>query len=425
MAAAALLAVRKPAQAAEVLLAYLPFLEEEEAEKAIFESLRALGVKAGKIEPALRSALESKVVRQRAAAAWVLGRLAKPEDRALVLPLLDDPVPAVRFRAAESLIAGKDRRGLPVLVALLETGPVALACEAESLLNVVAGEKAPPVSLGDAEVERKKCHAAWLSWWRDHGARLDLAKVDLEGRLIGLRLVAVNSGYGGHGAAWEYGPDHKNRWLMRDVGGPFDARVLSGGRLLLAEYNARRVTERDRAGKIEWEHATAGGPLEVQRLSNGNTLIATNHEILEVTRGKAVVFSFKDPSGNIFSAQKLANGHILYGLYSGSVVELDRSGKEVHRFPIERPRGLANIELLPNGRYMMPLAGTNRIVEMDRKGTVLREISVSSPTCVAILPGGNLLVGSHILSNVREIDRTGKVLWEQKAEGQVFRVRVR
>jgi hypothetical protein len=62
---------------------------------------------------------------------------------------------------------------------------------------------------------------------------------------------------------------------------------------------------------------------------------------------------------------------------------------------------------------------------MDRKGKVLREVSIPSPTCVAVLPGGNFLVGSHILNNVREIDRKGKVLWEHKAEGQIFRVRVR
>ncbi len=104
---------------------------------------------------------------------------------------------------------------------------------------------------------------------------------------------------------------------------------------------------------------------------------------------------------------------------------MDRAGKEVNRFGIERPSGLANIEVLPGGNYLIPLAGSGRVAEMDRKGKVVRDVSIVSPTCVAVLPSGNLLVGSHILNNVREIDRTGKVLWEHKAEGQVFRVRVR
>jgi hypothetical protein len=62
---------------------------------------------------------------------------------------------------------------------------------------------------------------------------------------------------------------------------------------------------------------------------------------------------------------------------------------------------------------------------VDSTGKVTREVGVSSPTCVAVLPGGNLLVGSHILGNVREIDRKGNVLWQHRAGGQVFRVRVR
>jgi hypothetical protein len=425
LAAAALVGSRKPAGATEALLAYLPFLEDEAVEQALFEAVAAVGVQGGKIDPALRAAVKSKAVRQRLAAAWVLGRLAKEEDRALVLPLLRDKEAGVRFRAAEALVASKDKRGLAGLLALLEKGRLDLASEAEGVLALVAGEKAPAVALGNEEADRKKCSQAWQGWWREHGAKMDLAKLDLSKRVVGLRLVAANSGYGGSGALWEYGADRKNRWEMRNVGGPFDVRVLPGGRLLVAEYNARRVSERDRTGKVLWDYALKQSPLEVQRLANGNTLIATNYEILEVTRAKTVAFTFNEKTGNIFSAQKLASGHILYGLYTGAVVEIDRTGKELHRFTIDRPVGLANIEVLPGGRYLMPLAGTNRVVEMDRTGKVLREVSIPSPTCVAVLPGGNLLVGSHILNNVREIDRKGTVLWQHKAEGQIFRVRVR
>ena len=108
---------------------------------------------------------------------------------------------------------------------------------------------------------------------------------------------------------------------------------------VVAEYNARRVSERDRTGKVLWDYPLSRSPLEVQRLANGNTLIATNYEILEVTRAKTVAFTFSDKGGNIFSAQKLANGHILYGLYTGAVVELDRAGKVVweKKFEGRRP----------------------------------------------------------------------------------------
>jgi hypothetical protein len=424
LAAAAVLARRKPAGAAEALLGYLPFLEEASALPPLCEALQEVGVKDGKGLPAVRAAARAGRARRRAAAAWVLGRLG-PADRAVAVLMLNDVDPEVRYRAAEALVLGKDSRGVPGLLALLEKGPLELAGEAEGLLMMLAEDKAPAASLGGDPAERSRCAVAWQAWWRANGARLDLTKRDLASRVVGLRLVAANSGYGGRGAVWEYAGDRKTRWEMRDVGGPFDARMLPGGRLLLAEYDGRRVTERDRAGKVVWEYAPPNRPLEVQRLANGNTLVATNYEVVEVTRAKEVVFTHRDGGGDIFSAQKLSNGHVLLGLYRGQVVELDRTGKQVMQFSMERPRGLANIEVLPGGRYLLPLAGSHRVVVLDRTGKVVREVPVPSPTCAVTLPGGNLLIGSHILNSVREIDRRGNVVWQHKADGQVFRVRVR
>ena len=46
-------------------------------------------------------------------------------------------------------------------------------------------------------------------------------------------------------------------------------------RVLVAEYTAQRVTERDLKGKILWEVVNLpNSPMNVQRLANGNTFIA-------------------------------------------------------------------------------------------------------------------------------------------------------
>lgn len=424
-AVAGLLTIRKPKGAAEALLAYLPYLDEERAEEDLFQTLQALSATGEAEGKVVRNALVAASHRQRMAAVWVLGRSKEKADRDRVVPLLADKDDRVRYRAAEALIVGKDGRGVAGLIGLLEKGVFEQAALAEELLGMLAGEKAPLVGLEDSNEQRRKCHAAWRAWWRDHESKLDLSNVDLFNATLGYRLVVANGGYGGAGAVWEYGSDRKARWQMNRVGGPFDARVLPGGKILIAEYSDRRVSERDRSGKVLWEYRPPNAPLEVQRLPGGNTLITTNYEILEVTREGKVVFTHRDGSGNIFSGQKLPNGHILYGLYSGWVIEIDSKGKEVLKFGIERPRGLANIVVLPRGRYLLPLAGSNRIVEMDRTGKVTREVPVPGPTSVALLLGGNLLVGSHTLNNVREVDRKGSVVWEHKAEGQIFRVRVR
>lgn len=425
LAVARLLAARKASEALPALLGYLPYLEEETPEDEYLGVVAALAEADGKSAAELRAALRSRLPAQRRAAAWVLGRSAKPAERSLVVGLLTDPDASVRYRAAEALVWGKDRRGLAPLADLVESAPADLAAAAEGLLSVVAGEQTPLVSLGSTDEQHRACAQAWRKWLREVGATVDLTRLELDATVQGLRLVVANSGYGGNGAVWEFGSDHKERWQLRNVGGPFDARVLSASRVLLAEYNDRRVSERDRNNRIVWEYRPLHGPLEVQRLPGGNTVVATNYDLVEVDRGGKVVFSFRDAVGNIFSGQKLPSGNYLYGLYTGHVVEIDRTGKEVHRFAIERPRGLANLVVLPGNHYLMPCATTNRIVEMDRSGKVVREVPVSSPTSVAVLPGGHLLVGSHIHNTVREIDRKGILLWEQKAEGQVFRVRVR
>src|SRR5262249_4528775 len=154
----------------------------------------------------------------------------------------------VRWHTAEGLVAGRDRRGVPALIELLDRGPFDLACQAEALLAQLAGDRAPTVPLGSEESARRRCRAAWDAWWRDRGGQVDLARLELDSRVLGLRLVVANGGYGGAGAVWEYGADRRQRWQLKNLGGPFDARVLPGGRLLLAEYNLRRVTERDLKG---------------------------------------------------------------------------------------------------------------------------------------------------------------------------------
>lgn len=426
LAALALLPARSPEGACEVLLDFLGCLDTEAVEEDVFRALAKLGFANGRPTVPLLSTLTSPTPRLRCAAGWVLGRSTNKDDRNRVLPLLADGDDRVRYVAAEALIHARDVRGIPGLIALLEKGSLEQATLAESLLAQLAGDKGPVEALTAQAEQRRKVASAWQRWWRDQGARVDWSRIDPGKAIQGLRLIVANSGYGGSGAVWEYGSDRKVRWQIRNVGGPFDARVLPGGRVLLAEYSARKVSERDRTGKVLWEATpSANAPLEVQRLPGGHTLVTTNYEILELDRAGKVVFTHRDGGGNIFSGQKLPNGHIVYGLYSGWLIEIDRNGKQVLKFPIERPRGLANILVLPGGRYVLPLAGSGRIVEMDKTGKVVREVNVASPTSVAVLPNGNWLVGSHILNTVRELDAKGAVVWEHKAEGQVFRVRVR
>jgi outer membrane protein assembly factor BamB len=422
-AAARLLGVRKPDGAAAAILNFLPFADEEVLEEELVASLAAVA----NPNPALLAALKDKRVVCRAAAAQVLGRSGSIDVRAGVKPLLADAEPRVRLGAAQGLLEGKDKDAVPALLKLLAGTPLPVAWSAEEILCRVAGEQAPQVSLGAGkDDERRKCRDAWIDWWDKQGGSIDLAKIDLEQRLLGLTLIVTLDG-ATRGKVWEVGPDGKARWEINDVQGPIDARVLPGNRVLIAEYYGRKVTERDFTGKILWTFDVPNRPISVQRLPSGNTLIGTNSDIQEVTPDGKTVFSHRAVAGgSISSVQKLRNGNVVYVTYNGQLVELDATGKQVRDFRFATtPQGLFSVEALPGGRFLIPLYGANKVVEFDAAGKTVSEVAVTRPNTACRLPNGNLVVSSMNDNKVVEVDRTGKVVWEQKVEGRPFRVRRR
>jgi outer membrane protein assembly factor BamB len=290
----------------------------------------------------------------------------------------------------------------------------------------VAGEQAPQVSLGTGKAEeRRTCRDAWGEWWNKHGAKLDLTKIDLEQRLLGLTLIVTLDG-ASRGKVWEVGADGKTRWEIADVGGPIDARVLPGNRVLIAEYYGRKVTERDFTGKVHWSFDVPSRPISVQRLPNGNTLIASNVEIQEVTPESKTVFSHRAANGSISSAQKLRNGNIVYVTYNGQLIEMDAQGKQVREFKFTNtPQGLFSVEALPGGRFLIPLTGSNKVVEFDSSGKAVSEVPAPRPNTACKLPNGNLVLSSMNDNRVLEVDRSGKIIWDQKLDGRPFRVRRR
>jgi hypothetical protein len=164
---------------AATLLAYLPDADSEAVEDEVLYTLAVLGVREGKVDAALAAALKDKQPARRAAAGLVLGRSGTGEQRASVQPLLADPDPWVRFRAAQGLLAARDRGGVPVLIALLGDGPAAVATRAEEVLSCLAGLRGPRVPFNEDPASRQQCKQAWTNWWRGQG-RMDLTRADVD-----------------------------------------------------------------------------------------------------------------------------------------------------------------------------------------------------------------------------------------------------
>src|SRR5206468_7913087 len=108
-------------------------------------ALTGLGLSDGKAEPVLVKTLEEDEPMRRAAAALVVGKSADAGQQASVRRLLRDAEVLVRLRAAQGLVAGKDKDAVPTLIALLADAPQAQAWQVEELLSRLAGEQAPAV----------------------------------------------------------------------------------------------------------------------------------------------------------------------------------------------------------------------------------------------------------------------------------------
>jgi hypothetical protein len=298
-----LLAARKTAGGAEVLLAYLPFADPDGVGEAIRTSLAALAALDGKVDKTLAAALKDKEPLRRAAAAEALTRAGVEETKPEVTALLKDPVANVRWRVASALVMAKYRDAVPVLIDALVDANQAQAWQIEdTLCRLAEGRALPPVSLGSDDAARKKCRDAWLAWWNQHGKAVDLAVLQQTSRLLGYTTIVLLD----QSKVLEMDANNKVRWAIGDLGFPLDVQVVPDDKVLVAEYNANRVTERNFKGEIlrtipfpAGGPGAAGfgeGPQMAQRLANGNTLMGGKYQLVEVDPAGKHAFEFSAPS---------------------------------------------------------------------------------------------------------------------------------
>ncbi|HYV37310.1 MAG TPA: HEAT repeat domain-containing protein [Gemmataceae bacterium] len=167
IAAARVLAKRKPTGACEALLAYLPLADDGTVVDSVKGALLSLTKPPAKTDGALLKALVDPVPLRRAVAVEVLSGSGQPDVLPEVRKLLGDPKPEVRLRAALALAQQWDEQAIGVLIDLLADLSPADRRQVEEALQQLAGEWAPnPALTGDDEVARKIRRAAWAGWWQ-------------------------------------------------------------------------------------------------------------------------------------------------------------------------------------------------------------------------------------------------------------------
>ncbi len=416
-AAARVLARRAPAEAVAVLLAYLPFADDANVTEEVLAALVAVGTRPGKVDPALTAALKDTASVRRAAAGYTLGRHPDRAARESAVPLLTDREPTVRLRAAQGLIAGKDSQAVPVVIALLAEAPAEMASQAEEMLWRLAGDRSPARPPGN---DAREYRELWSRWWRDHGKEVDLARLAEQPPQLGFTLIAHSN------KVWEWDRAGKVRWTIGDLNMPIEAMVLPGGRVLVVENAARRVSERDLTGKILWEYQTPDQALSARRLPNGNLFVSTNSTVAEVTREGKEVYRHRFPApgaggSRINSACRLRSGRLLVLTDDGSMVEVDPTTGKIlatHRAP---DQGTYSVEPLPNGGWLAAGYGVGKVVEYDASGKSVWEYTFPSAFHALRLPNGNTLITSHGGRKMIEVTRDRQVVREQSFDDNVWR----
>ena len=414
---------RRPEGTAAALLDYLPANDDEAVESAVLRALAAVAVKDGVPAPVLLAALNDKEPLRRVAAAHVLGRSA-PRQRPAVRRLLADTEARVRFEAADALARTGDKDAVPVLIALLGDGPLALGWRAQEILYRIAGDKAPPVTLSDEDPARRAQVAdAWRGWWQEAGPTTDLAKINFEEALQGVNLICEEGK--GDPRVWACRADGKPLWEIKGVLA-WDAQLLTNGHVLIAEHSAQQVTERDPSGKIVWsKKVTTGNLTTCQRLPNGNTFIGTFNELLEVDPTGKTVYSYKNPSGGLIArAHRLRNGHLLFACDGSKIVELDAKFKPIRTINIPaNGDSWISVEPLPGERFLVAAYGSHKVTEIDAAGKLLWQCDTQTPMSAVRLANGNTLVSCDRGNAVIEYDRAGKEVWKLKLASSVCAVR--
>jgi outer membrane protein assembly factor BamB len=222
----------------------------------------------------------------------------------------------------------------------------------------------------------------------------------------------------------EIASDGRTRWQLDGFQYAYDAQVLPGDRVLIAEYNAQRVSERNLKNEVLWEKRLMFYPISAQRLPSGNTFIVTNNALLEVDKTGKEVLTIQRPQGDLTAAQRLRDGQIVCITQQGSCLRLDAAGKELKSFPCGQTT-MGGLDVLPNGRILIAQYSGNKVVEFDPDGKMVWQAPVPTPTSAVRLPNGNTLVASTMGQQVLELDRTGKTVWEYKNPQRPWKVRRR
>lgn len=174
-------------------------------------------------------------------------------------------------------------------------------------------------------------------------------------------------------------------------------------------------------GTVEWEYACQH-PQDCWVLPNGNFLFCHKGGVIELTRAKEIAWEYRaGPNTEVHACQPLPDGRVLVTENGPCrLIEVDRAGTIVKEIKLTPPPATVKLHdqfrgtrKTKAGHYFLCRKGEHRVDELDGDGRVLREIPIPGDVheCL-LLPDGHLLIACGEGHKVVELDADLKVVWE-------------
>jgi hypothetical protein len=404
-----LITLARPANAIEIILAYIPSCNDDNIQDLLGECLGLYLNDQNTPPPALIAASTSSIEEIRTFAGRVLAQSPNEIAQKTCTTLLSDSSVRVRFEVARESIKNQNKSAIPTLIELMTKVPAEKAEAIDQTLRAIAKEKSP-----ESKNDSKADAAAWNTWWQKEGTQLVLTPgLKNHEALKNFLVVESFNQEKKSGRVFLVTPSGKTLWEIANLSNPTDALLLPNNKILITEQGANRITERDTKGNISWEKSVTN-PFHSQRLLNGNIFIASRNKIVEVGRNGNEIFSFSYPNETILAACKTRTNEYALLSYNGVFLKLDSKGNEVSksRIPFPTNFGINGGAITQNDRVLVSIPTLNKIMEFNFRGQSTWESTITMPGIPTKLPNGNVVAPSLNGSKIVEIQMDGKIIYE-------------
>ena len=180
-------------------------------------------------------------------------------------------------------------------------------------------------------------------------------------------------------------------------------------------------------GKIVWSYSTGPGWEydDAWMLSNGNILFTRMQYIAEITPAKKIVWRYDAPAGTEIHACEpigldkvlfIQNGlppHLFIVNIHSRAVEVDHVLPAISATDPKKVHGqFRRVRYTAAGTYLVPFLEMSRVVEYNSDFKEIWSYAVPTPWAAVRLHNGNTLITDERDVITREVDPSGKTVWQ-------------